>query len=97
MNIYGDRGNILTLTRRAAWRGIDVSVEVVGRGPVADALGPLSTILEGYVLASLSLWFRGSWPRIREDPLQRLAWLILVPVALAQLAITAVGVVLTSR
>jgi hypothetical protein len=36
MNIYGDRGNILTLVKRAQWRGIDVSVETVGRGPVAD-------------------------------------------------------------
>ncbi|MEO6796191.1 MAG: glutamine amidotransferase [Candidatus Dormibacter sp.] len=36
MNIYGDRGNILTLVKRAQWRGIDVRVETVGRGPVAD-------------------------------------------------------------
>ncbi len=36
MNIYGDRGNILTLTRRAQWRGIEVSVESIGRGPVAE-------------------------------------------------------------
>ena len=26
MNIYGDRGNILTLLRRCAWRGIDVDL-----------------------------------------------------------------------
>ncbi len=66
-------------------------------GPFSDALGPLWTILKGYVIAILIIWFRVSWPRIREDQLQRLAWLILVPVALAQLAITAVGVVWTSR
>ena len=23
MNVYGDRGNIITLRRRCAWRGID--------------------------------------------------------------------------
>jgi NADH-quinone oxidoreductase subunit H len=66
-------------------------------GPFSDALGPLWTILKGYVIAILIIWFRVSWPRIREDQLQRLAWLILVPVALAQLAITAVGVVWSSR
>ena len=66
-------------------------------GPFSDALGPLWTILKGYVIAILVIWFRVSWPRIREDQLQRLAWLILVPVALAQLAITAVGVVWSSR
>src|SRR6266542_3888401 len=30
MNIYGDRGNILTLTRRCAWRGITVDLLLVG-------------------------------------------------------------------
>ena len=32
MNIYGDRGNVLALSRRAAWRGIDVSVVNVDLG-----------------------------------------------------------------
>jgi lipid II isoglutaminyl synthase (glutamine-hydrolysing) len=36
MNIYGDRGNILTLQKRAAWRGINVAVDAVGRGPSPD-------------------------------------------------------------
>jgi len=26
MNVYGDRGNIITLQRRAAWRGIELDV-----------------------------------------------------------------------
>jgi lipid II isoglutaminyl synthase (glutamine-hydrolysing) len=36
MNIYGDRGNILTLSRRAQWRGIDVSVDKVSIGDDID-------------------------------------------------------------
>ena len=36
MNIYGDRGNILTLTRRAEWRGIRVEVRAIGRGASPD-------------------------------------------------------------
>ena len=36
MNIYGDRGNILALTKRAEWRGISVAVEAIGRGPDPD-------------------------------------------------------------
>jgi CobQ-like glutamine amidotransferase family enzyme len=36
MNIYGDRGNILTLTKRAEWRGIPVEVRAIGRGPAPD-------------------------------------------------------------
>jgi len=30
MNLYGDRGNIITLKRRAGWRGIDLRVHEVG-------------------------------------------------------------------
>lgn len=36
MNIYGDRGNILTLSRRAQWRGIDVQVDRVSIGDRID-------------------------------------------------------------
>jgi CobQ-like glutamine amidotransferase family enzyme len=36
MNIYGDRGNILTLTKRATWREISVKVNAIGRGPAPD-------------------------------------------------------------
>ena len=32
MNIYGDRGNILTLLKRTQWRGLDASVIELGRG-----------------------------------------------------------------
>jgi CobQ-like glutamine amidotransferase family enzyme len=36
MNIYGDRGNILALSRRAQWRGIDVEVDKVSVGDTID-------------------------------------------------------------
>jgi lipid II isoglutaminyl synthase (glutamine-hydrolysing) len=36
MNIYGDRGNILALSRRCAWRGIDVDLLAVGVGADVD-------------------------------------------------------------
>jgi CobQ-like glutamine amidotransferase family enzyme len=32
MNIYGDRGNILTLLKRAEWRGYEAKVVELGRG-----------------------------------------------------------------
>ena len=35
MNIYGDRGNILTLVRRARWRGLDAKVRELGKGGAA--------------------------------------------------------------
>ncbi len=36
MNIYGDRGNILTLRQRALWRSIDLTVDAVRPGMVVD-------------------------------------------------------------
>jgi lipid II isoglutaminyl synthase (glutamine-hydrolysing) len=36
MNIYGDRGNIITLSRRAAWRGLDVITRPLGLGEKLD-------------------------------------------------------------
>jgi CobQ-like glutamine amidotransferase family enzyme len=36
MNIYGDRGNILTLTQRCAWRGVSLDLLPVGIGAEVD-------------------------------------------------------------
>ena len=63
------------------------------RGPFDGVLGPLWTLLKAGVIAVGVIWIRVSWPRMREDQLQRLAWGLLVPVSLAQLAITAIVVV----
>ena len=36
MNIYGDRGNILTLLKRAEWHGLEPHLVELGRGPATD-------------------------------------------------------------
>jgi CobQ-like glutamine amidotransferase family enzyme len=36
MSVYGDRGNVLTLVRRAQWRGIDVEVRELSIGDTLD-------------------------------------------------------------
>lgn len=36
LNIYGDRGNILTLVKRSHWRGINAEVTAVGLGEILD-------------------------------------------------------------
>jgi NADH-quinone oxidoreductase subunit H len=66
-------------------------------GPFSDVLGPVWTLLKSALISVLVIWLRVAWPRLREDQLQRLAWLVLVPLALAQLALTAVWVVLSSQ
>ncbi|HEU4349523.1 MAG TPA: complex I subunit 1 family protein [Actinoplanes sp.] len=60
------------------------------QGPFADQLGPLWTLAKVFALSFVVIWFRVAFPRLREDQLQRLAWLVLVPIALGQLVLTGV-------
>jgi NADH-quinone oxidoreductase subunit H len=50
------------------------------QGPFLD--GPWWLALKVFGLAFLVIWFRSTFPRLREDQLQSLAWARLVPVAL---------------
>jgi NADH-quinone oxidoreductase subunit H len=65
------------------------------RGPGPEAVGWVWTLLKGFVVAAVVIWFRVAWPRLREDQLQRLAWVWLVPAGIAQVALTGVVVVAT--
>ena len=65
-------------------------------GPLEEQLGWLWTLIKTFVVAFVVIWLRVAYPRLREDQLQRVAWQGLVPLALFQLAITAVGVVVMS-
>ncbi|MGX8906796.1 complex I subunit 1/NuoH family protein [Streptomyces netropsis] len=56
----------------------------------ADGLGPVWTLLKTALLAFVVIWLRVSYPRLREDQLQKLAWTVLIPLALAQIALTGV-------
>jgi NADH-quinone oxidoreductase subunit H len=58
-------------------------------GPFSDQLGWLWTLVKIVALSFVIIWFRVTLPRLREDQLQRICWLVLVPVALAQLVLTA--------
>jgi len=42
------------------------------------------------VLTFLIMWVRFTYPRFREDQLQRFAWKILIPVSLTNIMLTAV-------
>jgi NADH-quinone oxidoreductase subunit H len=67
------------------------------KGPVMDPqLGWLWTLVKVMILAFVVIWLRVSYPRMREDQLQKLAWAGLVPLALVQLALTGVIKIATS-
>jgi NADH-quinone oxidoreductase subunit H len=52
-------------------------------------LGWLWTLLKIAAVSFVIIWLRVTFPRLRVDQLQRLCWLVLVPVALGQLVLTA--------
>lgn len=58
------------------------------KGPLVDSLA--WTLAKGLLLAFVVIWVRVSYPRLRADQLQRLAWQLLVPLALLQLLVTGV-------
>ena len=41
-------------------------------------------------LSFLIIWLRVTYPRLREDQLQRASWLVLIPLALLQIVVVAV-------
>lgn len=62
-------------------------------GPVPGPewlVGPAATLLKTFALAFVIIWFRATFPRMREDQLQRFAWVLLIPVALVNILVTAV-------
>ncbi|MGW3567252.1 complex I subunit 1/NuoH family protein [Streptomyces sp. NPDC000941] len=65
-------------------------------GPAAHDLGWVWTLLKTAALAFVVIWLRVSYPRLREDQLQKLAWTGLIPLALVQIALTGVVKVVIS-
>jgi len=69
-------------------------------GPGVDSfpwLGPLYMFLKIFVLLGIMIWVRASWPRIRYDRLMSFGWKVLLPLALAVIFITAIGILLVEQ
>jgi NADH-quinone oxidoreductase subunit H len=69
-------------------------------GPGVDSfpwLGPLYMFIKIFILLGIMIWVRASWPRIKYDRLMALGWKILLPLALAVVFITAVGILLAQE
>ncbi|HUG31923.1 MAG TPA: NADH-quinone oxidoreductase subunit NuoH [Acidimicrobiia bacterium] len=57
---------------------------------VLEFAGPIILIAKVFLLVFAMIWFRWTFPRFREDQLQRLAWIWLVPLAILNIVVTAV-------
>lgn len=52
--------------------------------------GPLWMAAKVALLSFVVIWLRATYPRLREDQLQRFSWVVLIPLALADILVTAV-------
>ena len=55
-----------------------------------NVVGPLIMFTKMMLLAFIIMWVRFSYPRFREDQLQRFAWKVLIPLSLANIVVTAI-------
>jgi NADH-quinone oxidoreductase subunit H len=70
------------------WFGVDLY-------PVLQALvGFGVTVGKIFFLVFLMVWLRATFPRLREDQLQQVSWLIFIPVAILNIIVTAIAKVL---
>jgi NADH-quinone oxidoreductase subunit H len=66
------------------WTGLD---DVSGW---MNLVGPVIVLTKMMLVTFLIMWVRFSYPRFREDQLQKFAWKVLIPVSLANIAVTSV-------
>ena len=52
--------------------------------------GPLWTLAKLGALSFLVIWLRATYPRLREDQLQKMAWKYLIPIALINILLTGI-------
>jgi NADH-quinone oxidoreductase subunit H len=71
------------------WQGLGETSRALG----AAGLQVLTFSLKVYAMNFVFIWVRWTLPRFRYDQLQYLGWKVLLPLALANVAITAIIVV----
>ena len=55
-----------------------------------NVVGPLILFTKMIAVVFFIMWIRFSYPRFREDQLQKFAWKVLIPVSLANIMVTAI-------
>ena len=71
--------------------GCEASGGLFDCSPIGVISGVLITIGKIMALVFVMVWFRVAFPRLREDQLQRISWLVLVPLSLLNLAVITVA------
>ena len=100
MFYLGEYGNmavvsaICTSLFLGGWSGpgvafLTASGMAIGWQILGNILGVVYFILKVYLLCFIFLWVRATLPRLRADQLMQFAWLILIPVTLGNIVLTA--------
>ena len=55
-----------------------------------NVIGPIIMVTKMMIVAFIIMWARFSYPRFREDQLQKFAWKFLIPIALLNIAVTSI-------
>ena len=71
MNIYGDRGNILTLLKRAEWHGYEPELLEIGRGETAPELQDVDVFFFGGGQDREQALIYDDLKRFKQDSLQK--------------------------
>ena len=56
----------------------------------ANLAGPLVLVAKVALLVFVIIWIRWTWPRLREDQLQTLAWRWMIPIALVNIGVISI-------
>ena len=99
MFYLGEYGNmtivsaIVTLLFLGGWSGPGVAYLIglgsPGWGVLGNLLALMYFVTKVYLLCFVFIWVRSTLPRLRADQLMQFAWLILIPVTLGNIVLTA--------
>lgn len=86
MVVYSALMTVLFLGGWYIWPGIPMPDNDI----LANLLGFVVSMTKILGLVFVMTWLRSTYPRLREDQLQRFAWTILIPLAIVQLVVVAI-------
>ncbi len=87
-NIFAFLASVLFL---GGWAVPPFVTDIFGIDPYSNAMNFIGPLVMGGKMLALTFiiyWVRFTYPRFREDQLQRFAWKFLIPLALANIAVT---------
>ncbi len=71
--------------------GCEAAAGISDCGALGTVLGVGIMMAKIMALIFVMVWLRVAYPRLREDQLQKISWLVLIPLSLANIVVVAIG------